>query len=83
MDTTRAVAVEFIEAEHTEPDEWRNAVLNNADLWLTAEESQRVADELAGVLEPYRGRALPEERPAGSRRVRVMNVVVPHPRVGK
>ena len=83
MNRTRAVAVEFIEGEHTEPEEWRNAVLNNADLWLTAEESQRVAGEMAAVLEPYRGRALPEERPAGSRRIRVMNVVVPHPRAGR
>jgi len=63
-----------------EPEEWRNAVLNNADLWLTAEEFQRVGEELGGVLEPYRERALRGERPAGSRRVRVMNVVVPHPR---
>ena len=80
MDTTRAVAVEFTEGAHAEPEEWRNAVLNNADLWLTAEECPRVGEDLGGVLEPYRERALRGERPAGSRRVRVMNVVVPHPR---
>ena len=76
FDATRAIAVEFTETSPGEPEEWRNAALNNADLWLTAEEFQRVAAELGTVLEPYRGRT----RLAGSRRVRVMNVVVPHPR---
>jgi hypothetical protein len=77
FDTTRAIAVEFTEGSPAEPAQWRDAAaLNNVDLWLTAEEFQRVAGELGAVLEPYRGR----RRPAGSRRVRVMNVVVPHQR---
>jgi DNA-binding transcriptional ArsR family regulator len=76
IDTTRAVAVEFTEGSPAEPEEWRNAALNNVDLWLTAEEFQRVAEELGAVLKPYRGRT----RPAGSRLVRVTNVVVPHQR---
>ena len=76
IDATRAIGVEFTEAGPAEPEEWRDAALNNADLWLTAEEFQRVAEELAAVLKPYRGRT----RPAGSRRVRVMNVVVPRRR---
>jgi DNA-binding transcriptional ArsR family regulator len=76
FDMTRAVAVEFTEGSPAEPEEWRNAALTNADLWLTAEEFQRVAEELGAVLKPYRGRT----RPAGSRLVRVANVVVPHPR---
>ncbi len=76
LDTTRAVAVEFIEGGPAEPAEWRDGVLNNADLWLTAEEFQRIAEELRAVVAPYRIRT----RPAGSRRVRVMNVVVPHRR---
>ena len=76
FDTTRDIAVEFIEASPAEPDQWRDAVMKNADLWLTVEEFQGVAKELAAVLEPYRGRT----RPASSRRVRVMNVVVPHRR---
>ncbi|HEY7144855.1 MAG TPA: winged helix-turn-helix domain-containing protein [Streptosporangiaceae bacterium] len=81
IDTTRAVAVEFIEAGPAEAEEWRDAaVLNTVDLWLTAEEFHRVAGGLEAVLEPYRGRMPHAERPAGSRRVRVMNVVVPHPR---
>ncbi len=67
---TRAIAVEFTAAGHAEPDEWRDAaVLNNADLWLT------VGEELGAVIAPYRGRT----RPAGTRQVRVMNVVVPRP----
>jgi DNA-binding transcriptional ArsR family regulator len=77
IDMTRAIAVEFTEAGHAEPEEWRDAaVLNNADLWLTAEEFQRVGKELGAVIAPYRTRT----RPAGSRQVRVMNVVVPRRR---
>jgi DNA-binding transcriptional ArsR family regulator len=76
FDATRAVAVEFTEAGPAEPAEWRDAVLTNADLWLTVEEFRRVAEELAAVLEPYRTGT----RQSGSRRVRVMNVVVPHRR---
>jgi DNA-binding transcriptional ArsR family regulator len=77
FDTTRAIAVEFTEGSPAEPEQWRDAAaLTNVDLWLTAEEFQRVAGELAAVLEPYRG----HRRAAGGRRVRVMNVVVPHKR---
>ncbi|MGB6454251.1 MAG: winged helix-turn-helix domain-containing protein [Streptosporangiaceae bacterium] len=76
IDTTRAVAVEFTEAGPAEPATWRDGALTNADLWLTAEEFQRVARELAAVLEPYRKRT----RAPDTRRVRVMNVVVPHRR---
>jgi DNA-binding transcriptional ArsR family regulator len=76
IDTTRAIAVEFTAAGHDEPEEWRDAALHNSDLWLTAEEFQRLAKELQAVLEPYRGRT----RPPAARRVRVMNVVVPHRR---
>jgi DNA-binding transcriptional ArsR family regulator len=77
IDMTRAIAVEFTAAGHAEPGEWRDAaVLNNADLWLTVEEFERVGEELGAVIAPYRARP----RPAGSRRVRVMNVVVPRRR---
>jgi DNA-binding transcriptional ArsR family regulator len=80
FDTTRALALEFIAGEYAEPEEWRNAALSNADLWLTVEEVEQVSHELEAVLAPLRGRASRGERPAGSRRVRVLNVVVPHPR---
>ncbi|HTW08495.1 MAG TPA: winged helix-turn-helix domain-containing protein [Acidimicrobiales bacterium] len=78
FDTTRAVAVEFTEGAAAETEQWRDAVLTNVDLWLTAGEFQHLADELEAVLEPYRRRSRAEGRTAGSRRVRVMNVVVPH-----
>jgi DNA-binding transcriptional ArsR family regulator len=81
FDTTRAIAVEFTELAYAEPEEWRDGALNNADLWLTAKEMQEVADALQAVLEPYRPRTRRGKRPSGSRRVRVMNVVVPHPQV--
>jgi len=80
IDMTRAIAVEFTEAGHAEPEEWRDAALTNTDLWLTAEEFQRVGEELGAVLEPYRRRSQHQGRPVGSRRVRVMSVVVPRPR---
>jgi DNA-binding transcriptional ArsR family regulator len=76
FDATRSIAIEFTEGGHAEPEEWRDATLRNLDIWLTAETFQRVAAELAAVLEPYRG----GDRPTGSRLVRVMNVVVPHRR---
>ncbi len=77
IDMTRAIAVEFTAAGHAEPEQWRDAaVLNNADLWLTVEEFQRVGKDLGAVIAPYRRRT----RPAGSRQVRVMNVVVPRRR---
>lgn len=79
IDRTRAIAVEFTEAGHAEPGPWRDAaLLTNADLWLTAEEFQRVGENLEAVLEPYRPWSRPEGRPAGSRLVRVVIGVVPH-----
>ena len=80
FDTTRALGIEFAAGEHAEPEEWRNAVLSNVDLWLTAKEVERLSQQLAETIEPHRRQTLPQERPAGSRRVRVMNVIVPHPR---
>jgi hypothetical protein len=80
FDTSRALAEEFIATERDEPEEWQDvAALTNADLWLTAEETRAVADGLAAVLEPYRDRAL-ADRPDGTRRVRIMNMVSPHRR---
>jgi DNA-binding IclR family transcriptional regulator len=81
LDSTRRVGMEFIEGANTESDEWRDAAaMNTADLWLTVEEVERVVHELGAVLDPYRGRTLRGERPTRTRRVRVMNVVVPHRR---
>jgi DNA-binding transcriptional ArsR family regulator len=78
MDSSRALGEEFIAGEREEPEEWQGlAALSNADVWLSAEEARTVAAALLAVVEPYRERAR-DERPAGTRRVRVMNMVVPH-----
>jgi DNA-binding transcriptional ArsR family regulator len=78
IDRSRAIAEEFIATEREEPEGWQDvAALANADLWLTVGETREVTAALAAVVEPYRERAL-GERPDGSRRVRVMNMVVPH-----
>jgi DNA-binding transcriptional ArsR family regulator len=80
LDRSRALAEAFMATAHEEPEEWPEvASLTNADLWLTVEETRRLTAALAAVLEPYRGRAL-ADRPDGTRRVRVTNLVVPHPR---
>jgi DNA-binding transcriptional ArsR family regulator len=78
FDRSRALAEEFIATEGEEPEEWQHvAALANADLWLSADEARRVAAALGAVVEPYRDRSL-RDRPDDTRRVRVMNVVVPH-----
>jgi DNA-binding transcriptional ArsR family regulator len=83
FDGTRALAEEFIATEREEPEEWRDiASLTNADLWLTAAEAREVTAALAAVLRPYRSRTL-AGRPGEARRVRVMNVVSPHPDAGR
>ncbi len=78
IDSSRAVAEAFVATEREEPEEWRGvAALANADLWLTADEARTVIAALRAALEPYRRRAV-AGRPAGTRRVRVMNLVTPH-----
>jgi DNA-binding transcriptional ArsR family regulator len=80
MDSSRAVAEAFVATEREEPEEWQDVTaLANADLWLTAEETREVTASLAAVLEPYRRRTL-ADRPDGTRRVRIMNMVSPHRR---
>jgi DNA-binding transcriptional ArsR family regulator len=80
VESTRAAAEAFVATEHEEPEEWRDvASLTNADVWLTAEETRCVTAALAAVLDPYRSRTL-ADRPDGSRRVRAMTMVFPHPR---
>ena len=80
FDRSRAIGAAFVATEHVEPEEWQDvAYLGNTDLWLTVEETRMVTAALAAVLERYRGRAL-ADRPDGSRRVRIMNMVSPHPR---
>ncbi len=78
FDRSRTVGEAFMATVLEEPEEWRDAAaVANTDLWLTAEETVRLTAALAAVLEPYRGRSL-ADRPDGTRRVRVMNMTVPH-----
>ncbi len=80
LDSTRAVAEEFVAAGSEEPEEWRDVTsLANTDLWLTVEETRDVTAALAAVLDPYRDRAL-ADRPDRTRRVRIMNLASPHRR---
>jgi Bacterial regulatory protein, arsR family len=79
FDRSRALAAEFLATAHEDAVWQEVASLTNSDLWLTVEETRNVAAALTAVLEPYRGRVL-ADRPDGSRRVRVMNMVVPHRR---
>jgi hypothetical protein len=78
FDSSRAIAEQYVAAERDEPEEWRNgAALVNADLWLTAAESEELGAALAAVIDPYRDRSL-ADKPAEARRVRVMTMVSPH-----
>jgi DNA-binding transcriptional ArsR family regulator len=79
IDRTRAVVLDFVEAGPQEPQQWRDASLVSvSDIWLTADEATRVAKELAAVLERFRERAEHNQRPTGSRRVRIMNLLSPY-----
>ena len=78
LDSSRAVAEEFVVGGSEEPKEWRDVTaLGNTDLWLTAEETRDVTAALAAVVDSYRGRTL-ADRPDGSRRVRIMYLASPH-----
>lgn len=80
FERSRTVAEEFIAGERNEPEEWQSvAALTNADVWLTADEAREVSAVLGAALEPFRARSL-RNRPDGTRRVRVMNMVTPHPK---
>jgi hypothetical protein len=78
LDRSRAAAEAFLATAYEDQKEWQEAAsLSSADLWLTAEEMRKLTAILAAALKPYRGRVL-SDRPEGSRRVRVTNLVVPY-----
>lgn len=80
MDRSRVVAERFLSGEHEEDAEWRDvAFLGNSDLWLTVEETRKLTAAFLDLLGPYRSRG-PDDRPDGSRHVRVMSLIVPHRR---
>lgn len=77
LERNRAIVADFIEREAQEQPEWRNTVeLANRDYWLTSVEVRRVSDAMRQILEPYRGRSS-ADRPAKSRPVRVLRLIVP------
>jgi DNA-binding transcriptional ArsR family regulator len=80
FDRSRAIAEEFTANAHTEPKEWEAVTsLGNTDLWLTPDETRKVTAAIDAVLDPYRNR-VKADRPEGSRRVRLVNAAVPHPK---
>lgn len=79
LDSSRTLAQQFLATANQESEHWQDvASLTNTDLWLSIEETRQLAATLAAALEPYRGRALGDRR-EDTRRVRVTNMVVPHP----
>ena len=80
LDGSRTLAQQFLAGANEEPEQWQEvASLTNADLWLSVEETRQLVAALAAALEPYRERSL-ADRPDDTRRIRIMNMVVPHPR---
>jgi DNA-binding transcriptional ArsR family regulator len=77
LDRNRAIAIEFLEHQASEPPEWREvAEIASHDYWLTTDELAEAQRAIRAVLAPYEQRGR-DERPAGSRRVRVARLIVP------
>lgn len=85
----RAAAAAFVDFEMTwlkeslrhsvdEPGQWRRASkIMSATARLTAEESQQAAAEIQAILDEYSRRGQDEERPGGSRQVRLFAAIAP------
>jgi len=77
LNRTRAIGAEFLIHQGTEPPGWRDVLeLASTDYWMTADEVAKTAQALRDVLAPYAQRRR-DERPAGSRRVRIARIIVP------
>ena len=78
FDRDRAEVLSFVGRHDGEPAEWREALtLSSGKYWLTTAEVDAVMDELKRTLEPYRDRRRPQDRPPGSRSVRVSLTAIP------
>jgi DNA-binding transcriptional ArsR family regulator len=79
LERTRAHAAEFLSAEDREPRSWRDAVeMASGEYWLTSNELRKLSKAFHDILEEYKPRT-PQQRPDGSRRVRVTRILIPSP----
>jgi hypothetical protein len=71
----------YIDAKEELPKEWQEAAqLNDAALYLTAEELKELGRQVWELLKPYAGRnERPEQRPDGARVVTFLNLAFPRP----
>ena len=69
----------WVDRQHEEPEEWREAAqLNDAALYLTADELADLGGRVWGLLEAYAERnERPELRPEGSRAVTYLSLAFP------
>jgi DNA-binding transcriptional ArsR family regulator len=78
LDRDRAAVRSFLAQQGDEPPEWRDALeISVGEPWLTREELDEFTKEFQTSLERFRDRRLRENRPAGSRQVRVSFVTAP------
>lgn len=77
FDRRRREFAEWNDHESAQPPDWKDvAVVNTSTLWVTAEEAAELVAAQSAVLDRFQDRS-GDERPAGSRRVRVTHLVVP------
>ena len=69
---------EFLANQRSEPAEWRETpTVSTAQLWLTNVEVAELVGKLRTELDRYRERGRPENRPPGTRKVRVSLLALP------
>ena len=78
LDRDRAALRAFVAQQGSEPVEWRDATdISTAEPWLTADELRELTAEIQAAFTRYRDRRLVENRPPGTRRVRLTLLAVP------
>lgn len=76
LDSERRDMRSFTANHDQEPAEWlRAAEWSDRSTWMTVEEAQQLTDQVAAFLEKCRGPR--DERPPGTRRVRVSYMLIP------
>lgn len=76
--TSRLTSYMRDHAQQEDPT-WHEAIsLNQASLWVTADEARQLQRQLQAVTEPFHGRSAdPGKRPTGARLVRVVSLLHP------